>query len=39
MRKSGNDRAKQDMEKQRYNNYNKMQNSKCIRFPSSAVWL
>ena len=39
IRKSGNDRAKQDMERQRYNNYNKMQNSKCISFPSSAVWL
>ena len=26
-------------QRQRYNNYNKMQNSKCIRFPSSAVWL
>ena len=31
--------AKQDMERQRYNNYNKMQNNKCISFPSSAVWL
>ena len=30
--------AKQDMERQRYNNYNKMQNSKCISFPSSAVY-
>ena len=38
-RQSGNDRAKQDMERQRYNHYNKMQNSKCISFPSSAVWL
>ena len=28
-----------DMERQIYNNYNKMQNSKCISFPSSAVWL
>ena len=36
IRQSGNDRAKQDMERQRYNNYNKMKNSKCIRFPSSA---
>ena len=27
------------MERQRYNNYNKMQNIKCISFPSSAVWL
>ena len=24
---------------QSYNNYNKMQNSKCISFPSSALWL
>ena len=39
IRQSGNDRAKQDMERQRYNNYNKMQNSKCISVPSSAVWL
>ena len=29
------------MERQRYNNYNQMQNSRCIRFRShgSAVWL
>ena len=27
------------MERQMYDNYNKMQNSKCISFPSSAVWL
>ena len=27
------------MERQRYNNYKKMQNSKCISFPSSDVWL
>ena len=42
IRQSGNDRAKQDIERQRYNNYNNMQNSKCISFPSraySAVWL
>ena len=39
IRQSGNDRAKQDMESHRYNKYNKMQNSKCISFPSSAVWL
>ena len=31
--------AKQDMERQIYNNYNKMQNSKCISVPSIAVWL
>ena len=29
IRKRGNDRAKQDIERQGYNNYNKMQNSKC----------
>ena len=39
IRQSGNDWAKQDMERQRYNNYNKMQNSKCISFPRSTVWL
>ena len=39
IRHSGNDRAKQDMERQIYNNYNKTHNSKCISFPSSAVWL
>ena len=26
-------RAKQDMERQRYNNYDKMQNSECISSP------
>ena len=41
IRQRGNDRAKQDMERQRYDNYNKIQNSKCISFPSiySSVWL
>ena len=39
IRQSGSVRAKQDMERQRYNNYNNMQNSKCISSPSSAVWL
>ena len=30
---------RQDMERQRYGNYNKRKNNKCISFPSSAVWL
>ena len=41
IRQSGNDRAKQDYGKIKliYNNYNKIQNIKCIVFPCSAVRL